>query len=111
VTHPVLSQVDPDRARTEIFQSWQTVNAEVTPAVPIFCYPNGTPADFSHRDESIVSGAGMKAAFSTVQASIRSGRSGLKVKDPFAIPRYSYPDSDASFVEICSGLHALRHPW
>lgn len=108
VTHPILSQVSEARARDEIFQSWHTVKTESNAPVPVFCYPNGTPADFSGREESAVAEAGMKGALSTVETSIRSSDRGIHLKDWFAIPRFNYPDGYSSFVQIVSGLHSLR---
>ena len=108
VTHPILSQVDDRRSEHEIAGSWRKVAAETDAAVPVFCYPNGTPADFSSREKEIVARAGMRAAVSTVEASIQSDRSRHGLPDRFAIPRFAYPETKSSFVQIASGLEALR---
>jgi peptidoglycan/xylan/chitin deacetylase (PgdA/CDA1 family) len=108
VRHPVLSRVDDERSKLEISMSWNTVKTETSAAVPIFCYPNGTPADFSVREERAVAGAGMTAALSTVEATVISRQSGIQVRDAFAIPRFNYPEKDANFIEIVSGLTTLR---
>jgi peptidoglycan/xylan/chitin deacetylase (PgdA/CDA1 family) len=107
VTHPILSQVDSARAEREILESWRTVSAETDAAVPVFCYPNGTPADFSSREKRSVASAGMRAALSTVDGSLVSTVSGLEIADRFAIPRFCYAEKKASFVQIASGLEAL----
>jgi peptidoglycan/xylan/chitin deacetylase (PgdA/CDA1 family) len=108
VTHPILSRVDDARSQYEIAESWQRVVAETDAGVPVFCYPNGTPADFSAREEGEVQRAGMKAALSTVDASLVSGGAGLTVRNRFAIPRFSYAEGHTSFVQIASGLEAMR---
>jgi len=108
VTHPILSQVDDKRAEAEISGSWEAILAETTASVPVFCYPNGTPGDFSAREKSIIQGLGMKAALSTIAGSVRSTRGGLKMPDPYSAPRFSYPEDKRSFMQIASGLQALR---
>lgn len=107
MTHPILSRVDDATAEQEISESWRRVAAETAAAVGVFCYPNGTPADFSAREEKAVQRAGMRGALSTVQASLRSTRSGLRVRDRFAIPRFSYVEG-CPFVQIASGIEAMR---
>ena len=108
IAHPILSQVDDERSKREIVGSWESIKAETAAATPIFCYPNGTPADFSGREEAAVAAAGMKAAFSTVELPLISTQAGIEWNDPFAVPRFHYPENTASFVEIASGLRALR---
>ncbi|HJQ53092.1 MAG TPA: polysaccharide deacetylase family protein [Gemmatimonadaceae bacterium] len=110
VTHPILSQVDSTRSSREITDSWQTLRAQTESAVPVFCYPNGTPLDFSEREKASVAKAGMTAALSTVQLSV-SSRSIVKGSvDRFAIPRYPYPESLSAFIQIVSGIEALKPP-
>jgi peptidoglycan/xylan/chitin deacetylase (PgdA/CDA1 family) len=108
VTHPILSQVDDERAEAEISGSWEAILSETTASVPVFCYPNGTAGDFSAREKAIVRGLGMKAALSTIPGSVRSTRGRLKMSDPYSAPRYSYPEDKRSFIQIASGLQALR---
>lgn len=108
VTHPILSQVDARRSDYEIAESWRRVAAETDAAVPVFCYPNGTEADFSFREKESVARSGMKAALSTFEASVGSPSSRLKSADRFAIPRFSYPETKPRFVQIASGLEAMR---
>ena len=108
VTHPILSQVDDERAEAEISGSWEAILSETTASVPVFCYPNGTPEDFSGREKSIVRGLGMKAALSTIPGSLRSNRGRVKMPDPYSVPRFSYNEDKRSLMQIASGLQALR---
>jgi peptidoglycan/xylan/chitin deacetylase (PgdA/CDA1 family) len=108
VTHPILSQVDDERAEAEIAGSWKAILSETTASVPVFCYPNGTPDDFSAREKSIIRGLGMQAALSTVPGSVRSSRGKIKMTDPYSVPRFSYNEDKRSFMQIASGLQALR---
>ena len=108
VTHPILSRVDARRADAEISQSWRAVTAETEASVPVFCYPNGTAADFSSREQRSVESAGMKAALSTIPGSVISTASGMKVTNRFSIPRFSYVEEKSGFVQIVSGLQEMR---
>lgn len=108
LTHPILSQVDARRSEYEIAESWRRVAAETDAAVPVFCYPNGTEADFSIREKDSVANAGMRAALSTFEASVGSPLSRPGSIDRFAIPRFSYPETKPRFVQIASGLEAMR---
>jgi len=40
-THPILTQLPPDRIREEVRGSQQDLEREIGVALPIFCYPNG----------------------------------------------------------------------
>lgn len=108
VTHPILAQVDATRAQREIADSWAAVASETKAAVPVFCYPNGRASDFSRRDEEIAAHAGLRAALSTTEESVvlRAGRT--ETIDRFAIPRFSYPEDKSRFVQIASGIEAMR---
>lgn len=108
VTHPILSQVDATRAQREIADSWTAVASETKAAIPVFCYPNGRASDFSARDEEIIAHAGLRAALSTTEESVvlRGGRT--ERIDRFAIPRFSYPEDKSRFVQIASGIEAMR---
>jgi peptidoglycan/xylan/chitin deacetylase (PgdA/CDA1 family) len=108
VTHPILSRVDARRSHHEIAESWRKVSAETDAAVPVFCYPNGTVADFSTREKESVARMGLRAALSTVEASVGSRSSRSQSTDRFAIPRFSYPETKPRFVQIASGLEAMR---
>ncbi len=108
VSHPILSQVDGRRAEREISESWRAVAAETDAAIPVFCYPNGTPADFSTREKELVSRSGMIAALSTVDGFLEPSRSGMASQDRFALPRFGYSEEKSRFVQIASGLEAMR---
>jgi len=108
VTHPILSRVDARRADAEISQSWRAVTAETVASVPVFCYPNGTAADFSSREQRSVESAGMKAALSSIPGSVISTAAGARVTNRFSIPRFSYVEDKSDFVRIVSGLEEMR---
>ncbi len=105
VSHPILSQVDGRRAEREILESWRAVAAATDAAIPVFCYPNG---NLSTREKDIVSGSGMTAALSTIDGCLESSRSGMAIQDRFALPRFGYSEEKSRFVQIASGLEAMR---
>jgi peptidoglycan/xylan/chitin deacetylase (PgdA/CDA1 family) len=108
VSHPILSQVDSVRAEREITGSWDAIVAGTEAAVPVFCYPNGTAADFTRRDEELVAIAGMTAGVSTIDGSLESSTTGIAPVDRFAIPRHAYSEDKRTFVQIVSGLEATK---
>jgi peptidoglycan/xylan/chitin deacetylase (PgdA/CDA1 family) len=108
VSHPILSQIDATRSDREISESWRAVAAATDAAVPIFCYPNGTSADFSSREKASIARSGMIAAFSTMKGFLESSASGIAPTDRFAMPRIAYAEQKLTFVQIASGIEALK---
>jgi hypothetical protein len=108
VSHPILSQVDAGRSDREISESWQAVAQGTDAAIPVFGYPNGTSADFSTREKASVARAGMTAAVSTTDSPLQASISCQDPIDRFAIPRLAYAEQKSSFVQIASGLQAVK---
>lgn len=107
VTHPVLSRVDDDRARTEIMDSWTRLRAEVEAPVPVFCYPDGSESAYSSREVSQAREAGLRAAVTTMRGYVDSAdfrhQPSIQL---FNIPRLSYPEpgNESTFAHMISGL-------
>jgi peptidoglycan/xylan/chitin deacetylase (PgdA/CDA1 family) len=108
VTHPILSQVDDGRAEREISESWRAVREATDAAVPVFCYPNGGPGDFSSREKEYVARAGMKAAVSTLPGCVDGRRFRMASSDRFSLPRLPYFDDKPRFVQVASGIEAMK---
>lgn len=108
VSHPILSRVDASRSDREISASWQAVATGTDAAVPIFCYPNGTAADFSSREKESIARSSMAAAVSTTSRPLEACLSSNATIDRFAIPRIAYSEQKRSFVQIVSGLEAMK---
>ncbi len=62
LTHPLLPQVDPQRARAEIVESKREIEAHVPYALTSFCYPAGL---YGPREVELVRAAGYAAAVTT----------------------------------------------
>lgn len=106
VTHPILSQVSDVDAREEIVGSWQQLQQQVRDPAPIFCYPNGTAADFGAREMRMVGEAGLLGAVSAEPGVVRG--TGDLNGAPVLLPRNTFPGSLESLRLLMSGLSVLR---
>jgi peptidoglycan/xylan/chitin deacetylase (PgdA/CDA1 family) len=90
VTHPILSQVEPDAARREIGECKAQLEAIVRAPVRCFAYPNGKPQqDYQRIHVEMVREAGFGVAMSTAWGSARSG------SDVLQLPRVAPWDKSA----------------
>lgn len=82
VTHPILTSLDDDSARSEIADSKQQLESILGKPVRLFAYPNGKAGmDYNERHVEMVRQAGFEAAFTTEVSAIRRGQ------DRFQLPR------------------------
>jgi peptidoglycan/xylan/chitin deacetylase (PgdA/CDA1 family) len=107
-THPRLSACAPERQREEIAGSKRDLEAQLARDVRLFCYPNGTEADFTRETASIVRDCGYISAVTT--------RVGLvdPDSDPFCLARVGAPADLRMFRNCVNGLWELRKkfaPW
>ena len=63
--HVILSTLSPEEQDKEIGLSLEKTNEWCDHSVPIFCYPNGQPRDFSETTIDLLRRRGVKAALST----------------------------------------------
>jgi peptidoglycan/xylan/chitin deacetylase (PgdA/CDA1 family) len=68
-THPVMTQVTPNRMRAEIGASQEDLKREIGTALPIFCYPNG---NYDDTVVSILREEGIRLAFTTLSGQNKS---------------------------------------
>lgn len=83
-THPVLSQVDVETARSEIVGSRDRIAEELGEKPVAFAYPNGQPADFTPDIVSAVADAGFQIAFTLLPGPARRGE---LAADPLEVRR------------------------
>lgn len=84
VTHPILSRVDPDTARTEMRDGKAALERLTGRAVTLFAYPNGRPGkDYTAEHATMVREAGFEAAVSTAPGAAR------RDSDPYQLPRFT----------------------
>jgi peptidoglycan/xylan/chitin deacetylase (PgdA/CDA1 family) len=104
-THPILSRTTAPKAEAEIAGSWTRVKEELPSALPVFCYPNGMPEDFSSREIATVKHIGMEAALAAHPGYV-TGRQLVTDEDArYRLPRFTYPESLADMIAVVSGVH------
>jgi peptidoglycan/xylan/chitin deacetylase (PgdA/CDA1 family) len=65
VSHPILSQLAPEEARAEIFESYRMIANACNRPPRAFAYPNGRPEDYSQAIAALVREAGFTCAVTT----------------------------------------------
>lgn len=65
VSHPILSQLAPEEARGEIFESYRMIATACGRPPRAFAYPNGRPDDYSPAIAALVREAGFTCAVTT----------------------------------------------
>lgn len=84
VTHPILSQLDPERAENEIRDGKRRLEAITENPVTLFAYPNGKPGrDYLREHVGMVKSLGFEAAVSTARGVSHAA------SDPFQLPRFT----------------------
>jgi peptidoglycan/xylan/chitin deacetylase (PgdA/CDA1 family) len=84
ITHPILSRLDPDAARSEIRGSKERLEEIVSNRIELFAYPNGVPGqDYVHEHVAMVEDCGFNGAVSTAWGA------GSKKSDRFQLPRFT----------------------
>ena len=100
LSHPMLSEIDPETARREIAESRQLIEDRLGAPSPLFCYPRG---DFNEAVKGLVRDAGYLAACSTLP-----GANGPR-PDLYALRRtyVSRQDTPEEFVKRAAGAYDL----
>jgi peptidoglycan/xylan/chitin deacetylase (PgdA/CDA1 family) len=80
-SHPILSQVDADRAEREIRTCRDRIATETGVPPRYFAYPNGRADDFTDETKTILRRCGFELAFSTIEGLHAPGA------DPYEIRR------------------------
>jgi len=84
VTHPILAQLDPERAESEIRESKRRLEAITGNPVSLFAYPNGKPGrDYRREHVGMVKRLGFEAAVSKTPGVAHAA------SDPFQLPRFT----------------------
>jgi peptidoglycan/xylan/chitin deacetylase (PgdA/CDA1 family) len=82
--HPILAKLSRSRARQEIAESKQALEAMLGRKIDLFAYPNGKPGtDYSAETVELVRELGFAAAFTTVAVANSAA------SDPFQLARYT----------------------
>jgi peptidoglycan/xylan/chitin deacetylase (PgdA/CDA1 family) len=66
ITHPILSRLDIDEMKKEIFISKKIIEDHLEVSIESFAYPNGTAEDFDETTKQLVKDAGYSCAVTTI---------------------------------------------
>ncbi len=105
-SHPVLTRVSLEQARTEVAGSKARVEAEIGKPVTTFAYPNGQATDFNPDLQSILQELEIKAAFTLLPGPTRPA----EIRQaPLAIRRVfiGYKDTLPRFAAKVMGIPRL----
>lgn len=84
VTHPILAQLDPERAGSEIRDSKRRLEEITGSPVTLFAYPNGKPSrDYRREHVGMVRESGFEAAVTTAWGVAHAA------SDPYQLPRFT----------------------
>jgi peptidoglycan/xylan/chitin deacetylase (PgdA/CDA1 family) len=72
MSHPILSRCSDEQATNEIVESARRVGSALDNPSTLFCFPNGTPADFGEREMAAVRAAGLQGALTTSPGLLQS---------------------------------------
>ncbi len=102
-THPILTRVDPERARREISGSKAAIEAKLGDTVTSFAYPNGQPADVTPEIRAMVQEAGFRVAVTLFPGPARPNE---VRRDPLMIRRVfvHHRDHPSRFAAKVMGL-------
>jgi peptidoglycan/xylan/chitin deacetylase (PgdA/CDA1 family) len=105
-SHPILTRVSPERARTEVQGSKARIEAELNKPVTSFAYPNGLPPDFNPALQTMLPQLGLDAAFTLVSGPARLAE---VRREPMAIRRIFIGNRDTlpRFAAKVMGLPRL----
>jgi peptidoglycan/xylan/chitin deacetylase (PgdA/CDA1 family) len=106
ISHPILSTLSDDESEREIRGSWERLGEELDAPCPVFCYPNGTPADFGEREIANVKSAGLRAAVSAMPGFIETRSPATN--NPYSLPRVTLPAAFSDFRQYCGWIEYAK---
>jgi peptidoglycan/xylan/chitin deacetylase (PgdA/CDA1 family) len=102
-SHPILTRVPLERARTEVQGSKARIEAEINQPVTSFAYPNGLPSDFSPALQAMLPEIGLTAAFTLEPGPTRQStarRAPMAIRRVFVGNRDTLPRFAAKVVGL-----------
>jgi len=100
--HPILTRLGPDDVRLEVEASQRRLADEIGPIPPVFCYPQGGPADFNTEICSILADCGIDLCYIAYQDPAREN-------DHRTMPRYCATGNMEAFQWQLCGAEYLVH--
>ena len=104
-THMIMSNIDRDRVRDEMSQSWARVKTELVQPLDIFCFPNGrSEQDFNDVDVAMARALGFSAVLSTDPGYVHR-----RQMDRYCFDRISFPDGMDELVRVVSKTRGAQY--
>jgi peptidoglycan/xylan/chitin deacetylase (PgdA/CDA1 family) len=95
LNHPILANEKFEKSKTEIIESFNSLQDILGHKISYFAYPNGIPEiDFDKREEGILKEIGCRLAFSMGKSDINSKL------NPLNIPRYGITYGTERFIQM-----------
>jgi peptidoglycan/xylan/chitin deacetylase (PgdA/CDA1 family) len=109
VHHPILSRTSDEQSRSELREAWTRLSAVAASPTPVFCYPNGQPEDFGHREIDTLREIGLIGAVvgSPGYAEVEEFRA--RREAPFLVRRFSFPADDRHVARFVTGAERILH--
>jgi len=98
VTHPILTRVSLEQAKSEIFQSKVEIENRLNKQVTTFAYPRGMAGDFNTQTVALLKQAGFKCAVTAIPGMVS------QQTNPYAFGRIAPADNRRLFKFLASGL-------
>lgn len=108
VTHPILSQTPDEQSRRELEESWRRLQEEARSPVPIFCYPNGTLADFGERELRTLEGLGLRGGVLGIPGYSDRARHARPPYGRFLVHRFGYDERLPQNVQYAAGFERFK---
>jgi peptidoglycan/xylan/chitin deacetylase (PgdA/CDA1 family) len=108
VSHPILSRTGDAQSRREVEESWLRLREETEAAIGVFCYPNGTDADFGAREISTLRDVGIQAAVTSRPDYSSPGVWHDEPDGRFRLPRFPYGETRNELVQVVGGVERMK---
>jgi peptidoglycan/xylan/chitin deacetylase (PgdA/CDA1 family) len=100
VTHPILTSLSLNQAKSEIIESKKTIEKKIDKNVTTFCYPNGFTADYNSDIIQVLKDNGFLCSVTVIPKMV------TRKSDLFELGRLPSGYNDQSFRFCISGLYS-----
>jgi len=98
VTHPILTRISLEQAKSEIFQSKSEIENRLNKPVTAFAYPRGMAGDFNTQTMALLKQAGFKCAVTAIPSMVS------QQTDAYGLGRIAPGYNHRAFKFLASGL-------
>jgi len=105
VTHPNCQTLGQEELKEEVSASWRRVREETDATVPVFCFPYGLMPSSKTGARQLLESEGFTGGVSADPE--YASRSDI-LRDPFSLPRFSWPDDHLDLRQVASGFEKAK---